>query len=161
MVAGENVYSVYAIDDNGNKSQPTIITINYNKAGVVSTQQTTASSDLTSAVVKTFNGYKSSTVTVGVVKVEGTVKGAAKIVIDYVDGGKVLDSHTLGQFKVGDTSWKYFANVDGGNFKLGLNSYVIHTYDANGNAAPDVNFTITYNKSDATSQQTGTQQNTP
>lgn len=138
LFAGDNVYSFYAVDATGQKSKSAVVTISYNKPVI--------SENLTPPVVKTYNGKSDSVFTVSVVKVQGEVHGAAKVVVDYLEGGKVIDSHPLSQFKPGDTAWTYFANENGGNLKPGSNSYQVYAIDDKNNRSNSTNFTITYNK---------------
>lgn len=144
FLPGDNVYRVYAIDGSGKKSDSAEVTITYNKAKVTITDA------LSAPVVATFNGTTVSTVTTGVVKVEGTIKGADKLVVN---------DYTLSKFVSGSTSWVYFANESGGNLKPGVNQYEVYGVAPDGTKSAKVTFTITYNKA-ATSTPTGTQQTT-
>lgn len=139
--AGENSYSFYAIDANGKKSDSADVKITYNKAAVTITDA------LTAPLVAKFNGSSNSTVTVGVVKVEGTVAGAEKMVIN---------DFQLGKFVSGDKTWTYFANENGDNLKPGANNYEAYAVDAQGNKSAITKFTITYNKPATTPTSTPT-----
>jgi len=128
---GDNTYSFYAVDSKGNKSSAAEITITYNKAKVEITDA------LADPVVLTFNGSSSSTVTADTVKVEGSIKGAEKVVVS---------DYTLSKFVPGSLTWSYTAKEAGGNLKPGLNEYEVYGIDADGNKSVVVKFTITYNK---------------
>lgn len=146
--SGNNIYRFYAVDAKGQKSDSTEITIVYNKPKVTEA--------LTAPVVLSFNGGNSSTVTMGVVKVEGEIHGAQKVVVN---------NFTLGKFEPGSTRWIYYANENGDNLKPGLNEYEAYGIDSDGKESSRVKFTITYNKAGITqgtaqTQQTGTQQKT-
>ncbi len=128
---GENVYDIYAVDSKGVKSEAAQVKLVYESAVVEITEP------LTLPVVKTFNGLTTSTVETGIVKVEGEIKGAAKVVVN---------DYELSKFKPGDLTWVYYANENGGNLKPGVNEYSVYGVDEEGNKSQVVTFTITYNK---------------
>ncbi len=147
---GLNVYSFYVLDEKGKRSNPATIRVTYTPNVVtppaVPTPAATpsaispsldASETLTKPVVLSFNGVKSSTVATSVVKVEGEVHGAQKMVV----GG-----FTLQKFVPGSTHWIFYANENGGNLKAGSNEYEAYGIDANGKESEHAKFTITYNK---------------
>ncbi|MBU1954119.1 FecR domain-containing protein [Patescibacteria group bacterium] len=131
LLSGENVYKVYAVDKDGNRSTPAKITITYNKDAV------TIEDKLTNPVVLTFNGSTSSVVDTDTVTVEGSIKGAEKVVVN---------GYTLSQFEAGATTWKYVARESVGNLKSGENEYEVYGIDPDGNKSAVTKFTITYNK---------------
>jgi len=143
---GENIYNFYAVDASGNKSDSAEVRITYNKKTVEITDP------LSPPKVLTYNGAASSDVTVSVVKVEGSVAGAEKIVVN---------GYTLSKFEAGTKSWIYFANEEGGNLTSGLNEYEVYAVDPQGNKSEVVKFTITYNKPAGSTQQTSTTTPTP
>ena len=74
---------------------------------------------------------------VGIVKVEGEVHGAAKVVVN---------GFTLGKFQSGSTRWIYYANENGDNLKPGINQYEAYAIDADGKESERTKFEIIYNK---------------
>jgi len=134
LVSGENVYKVYAVDKDGNRSDAAKIIITYNKEAVVIEDK------LTDPEVLTFNGADSSIVDTDIVTVEGSIKGAEKVVVN---------GYTLSQFEAGATTWKYVARESVGNLNPGENTYEIYGVDPDGNKSAVVKFTITYNKAGA------------
>jgi len=128
---GDNVYKVYAVNANGQKSDPAQVTITYNK------EKVEISDALSAPTVDSFNGSTSSTVTTDTVKVVGSVKGAEKVVVN---------GYTLGAFQAGSTTWTYSAKESLGNLKPGVNEYEVYAVDEEGNKSAVVKFTITYNK---------------
>ncbi len=98
---------------------------------------------LAAPFVLTFNGQNisrnsmSAETNLGVVKVEGEVHGAAKVVIN---------GFTLGKFQPGSTKWIYYANENGDNLKPGLNKYEAYAVDADGKESEHTQFEIIYNK---------------
>jgi hypothetical protein len=137
---GDNVYRVYAVDADGNKSDPATVTIVYEKEKVDITDA------LVAPAVTSFNGSSSSTVTTDVVKIVGSVKGAEKVVVN---------GYTLGAFQAGATSWSYSAKEALGNLKPGVNDYEVYAIDEEGNKSAVVKFTITYNKPAGSGTTTG------
>lgn len=132
--AGENIYRFYAVDAAGKKSDSADVHITYNKAAVVITDT------LSAPQVLKFNGSASpsaSTVTVSVVKIEGSVAGAEKM---FVNG------YQLSKFVAGDKTWTYYANEAGGNLVPGVNNYEAYAVDPQGNKSDVTRFSITYNK---------------
>jgi hypothetical protein len=141
LLKGDNVYSFYAFNADGDKSDAAEVTITYNKPDVTITDA------LTAPKVLTFNGAESSVVKVDAVTVAGEIKGAEKVVVnDYV----------LSKFEPGSTSWSYSAKESVGNLKPGINEYEVYGVDADGNKSDVVKFTITYNKSGAATSQQST-----
>lgn len=98
---------------------------------------------LTTPFVLTFNGANisrnsmSAETNVGVVKVEGEVHGAVKMVVN---------GFTLTKFQPGATRWIYYANENGDNLKPGLNEYEAYAIDADGKESERLKFEIIYNK---------------
>jgi hypothetical protein len=137
---GQNIYNFYAVDASGKKSDSAEIRITYNKTAVEVTDT------LTAPKVVSYNGGTSNTVTVSVVKVDGSVAGAEKVVVN---------GYTLGKFVAGSKTWTYFANEEGGNLKPGLNEYEVYAVDPQGVKSTVTTFTITYNKPAGTATTSG------
>ena len=140
--SGDNTYLFYAVDKSGKRSDPADIKITYNKPVPVITEA------LTAPVVLKYNGSGSSTVTVGVVKVDGEIHGAAKVIVN---------GYTLSKFEPGSTTWTYYANENGGNLKPGVNQYEVYGVGPDGKESDHVTFSITYNKPEVSTQQTTVQ----
>lgn len=128
---GRNVYQVVAVAGGIRSTDITQLVVNYEKAAVEITDA------LTAPKVLQYNGSTSSTTTTGVVKVEGEVHGADKVVVN---------GYTLGKFVSGSSSWVYYANEQGGNLTPGVNNYEVYAVDPKGNKSAVTAFTITYNK---------------
>ena len=62
-------------------------------------------------------------VTSRVATLQGTVSGAAKVIVN---------DYTLQQFNVGDTTWKYFANADFDLMREGENTYEVYAENSEG-----------------------------
>ncbi len=149
LKSGENNYSFYAVDAEGNKSESTLLTLTYNKPAVTITDA------LTAPEVETFNGGPSSTVSVDTVKVEGYVKGAEKVVIN---------DYALSKYEAGSTKWIYTAKESFGNLKPGLNEYEVYAVAPDGTKSAVTKFTITYNKpasEDSAAEASGAQGTAP
>jgi len=56
----------------------------------------------------------------------------------------VVNGFVLKKFKVGDTTWTYFANASYDLMKEGANTYEVHTVDADGNKSPSVTVKVMY-----------------
>lgn len=136
---GQNIYNFYAVDASGKKSDPAEVRITYSKTAVEVTDA------LSAPKVVSYNGGTSNTVTVSVVKVDGSVSGAEKIVVN---------GYTLSKFVPGAKTWTYYANEEGGNLKPGLNEYEVYALDPQGNKSAVTKFTITYNKPAGTTTST-------
>jgi len=144
--AGTNDYSFYAVDANGNRSDAAEVSITYNKT------PTTVTGTLTAPQVTSYNGATgsaASTVKTGVVNVQGSVAGAASVVVN---------GYKLSKFQPGDTTWTYYANEGGGNLNPGLNTYEAYAVDPSGNKSAVTTFTITYNKPAGSTTTTGSTQ---
>lgn len=147
---GENLYKVYAEDEEGNRSAPDEITITYDPDGESADEEeeededVTVEGDLTAPEVSTYNGSNSSTVSSSTVTILGSVSGAAKVVV----GG-----YELSQFKPGDTQWKYVASEALGNLEPGENEFTVYALDADGNKSSVTTFTVTYEKDGSTDEE--------
>ncbi len=148
LLKGDNVFYFYAIDKNGDKSTAAEVKIVLEDDTEES--EVVVTGDLTAPTVLTFNGETSSTVTVDSVTVTGEIKGAAKVVVN---------GYTLSKFTAGSASWSYTAKESLGNLNPGVNKYSVYGVDADGNKSEVVEFTITYNKPEA-SDTTGTTETT-
>ncbi len=128
---GENIYDFYAVDEKGNKSGTTQLIINYDKVAPE------IKDDLEAPKPLTFNGSTSSDVKVGIVKIEGIVKGAEKVVVN---------GYTLSKFIPGDTKWIYTANESYGNFNAGINEFEAYALAPDGTKSDVSRFTVNYDK---------------
>lgn len=140
---GANTYNVYAVNAEGIKSAPAVLTVSYGNTATDRQEDSDVdiSADLTAPGVTTFNGSSSSVTTQNTVKVSGTVQGAAKVVVN---------GYTLQQFTPGATTWSYTARESLGNLKPGTNTYTVYALDEDGNKSEVTTFTITYNKPQVT-----------
>lgn len=137
LESGDNTYYFYATDEKGNKSDAAEITITNEKQAVE------ISGSLAAPVVLSFNGSSSPIVTTDVVKIDGSISGAEKVVVnDFV----------LTKFEPGASTWSYSAKEALGNLKPGVNEYQVYGIDQEGNKSEVVKFTITYNKEEGTQE---------
>jgi len=134
---GENKYEVYAFNQDGEKSEPAEIVINYDVS------ETEITDELADPKVLTYNGSGSNEVTTGAVRVDGEIKGALKVVVN---------GYELSKFVPGSTSWTYYANETAGNLKPGRNEYSVYGIGADGSKTAEVEFTIVYDKPQNTSE---------
>jgi len=142
LKSGDNIYKVYAVDEEGNKSDAAKITVTYNKKVV------TLDEALVDPKVVSFNGGSDSIVDTNVVTVVGSVEGAEKVIVN---------GYTLSKFSAGATEWRYVASEAAGNLTSGVNEYEVYAVDPDGNKSSVVKFTVTYNKNESSSdtQQSG------
>lgn len=126
-IPGTNRFHIIAVDAKGLKSEPTELTLLYDKAK--------PSVSLKAPVTLGFNGQTSSETIEDTVKVEGSIgKGIVKVYVnDFV----------LTQYVPNSETWIYFAKPQYGNLKEGVNSYEIYGLDADGRKTPVTKFTIT------------------
>lgn len=129
LKSGKNIYKVFAVDADGNRSEPAEIEITLEKE-VVEIEE-----DLEAPKVVSFNGGSSSVVDKGTVVIEGTVVGAEKVVVD---------DYVLSQFQPGDKTWKYTASVEYENLKPGENVFEVYAVGPDGKKSAVVEFTVTY-----------------
>lgn len=76
------------------------------------------------------------------IAIEGTIEvGTGNTVTVTWDGNN--QAYTLGGYAPGDTNFRYVADADYGNLKLGQNVYTVIAYDVAGNVSNTVTITIT------------------
>lgn len=129
LVVGENLYRVTVKDEAGNESEPTEITVVYEKPDYGS---------LTAPIVLSYNGSLSPEVLLEPVKVVGKVSGAAKVVVN---------SYELKSFAPGSTEWVYAAAVKYENLKPGENVYEVYAVSPDGTKSEVTTFKIIYTPS--------------
>lgn len=131
---GENVYKFYSLDENGDPSSKTTLTVTY--GGSEATEEDLDLGALTQPTVDSFNGTEDTAFDVDTVKVVGTVSGAESVTVS---------GYTLQAFGPGDTTWVYYAKESLGNMDPGENNYTVVATAPDGTTT-QTNFTITYNK---------------
>ncbi|MFA5793273.1 MAG: FecR domain-containing protein [Candidatus Gracilibacteria bacterium] len=84
-----------------------------------------------------------STIQKDAIAIEGSIlAGEASIVTITWDGNN--QPYTLGGFAPGDANFRYVADIDYGNFKIGSNTYTVTAYDADGKASNTVTVVVNY-----------------
>ena len=153
---GENLFTVYAINDAGTKSPPVSLTIMLGGEGE-GVMSSAASSGATSSEAEQVSedtlpandpidpgtlkvtapaegtSYASST---GSLLIEGTVSASTASV--WVNGYK------LRLYTPGKTFWNYIADARLGTLKKGTNTYVVNARNAEGKILDTLTYTVTY-----------------
>ncbi len=158
MIDGSNVFNVYAVDANGNKSAAAVITILHGPGteDVVSSLSSSVSSSSPSGLLNLHSLPTNAPLTPGILHVTG-----APVLPDFVATGTgfVLEgttsAHTasmwvndyqLRLYTPGKTYWNYLASPSLRTIKPGKNVYHIVARDSTGKILDALDFTVTYQK---------------
>ncbi|MBI2453880.1 FecR domain-containing protein [Candidatus Peregrinibacteria bacterium] len=130
LVPGENRFTFVAFGKDGKRSDPTDLTVLYDKPR--------EPSDLSAPKIDAFNDVSASSSSVEVfedsVKVGGAIgKGIVKV---YVN------DFPLSQYVPDSGKWFYYAKTQYGNLKEGVNEYAVFGVDADGKKTPPISFSI-------------------
>ncbi len=153
LIRGSNVFTIYALDENGRKSTPTNITIVVDPAAVASVTPlpTTSSSAASQPPLK-----QNAPLTPGTLTVTAPVAGTAaevtekEVVIEGTTSANTasisVNGYTLSLYLAGKTTWNYIASVDLTTMKEGKNTYRIVSRNADGEILDVLEYTMTYTK---------------
>ncbi len=148
MKYGLNTFTIYALDEAGNKSLPKVINVYLRRADeditleqafggiVLAPQEGDLGATLTAPIILEPNGGRSFETS----DPKNTLKGVAP------DGASKIqvNEFVLKQFKPGDKTWQYFAWAEYDTLKPGKNTYNVWAIDANGKKSPAATIEITY-----------------
>ncbi len=135
LIAGKNVFKIYAVDSSGQKGDMVYLTLYYDDKGTTNTNANsgTTTGRLSVPVITSPNGGKDYETSETSITIGGTVDArAAKVVVN----GYVLTKYTPGS-----TSWQYFPTLI-----EGINTYSVYAMDKDGNRSPTVTLRVTYKK---------------
>lgn len=143
MKPGPNVFTVFAVDADGNKSPPRSITIVYEPVSA-----------------PTGSGYQpllkqNPPLTPGVLSVEKPAQGTSATTSEketVIEGWTSPDTasisingYTLSLYLAGKTTWNYVASTEFGTMKRGKNVYRIVARNAGGEILDVLEYTMTFN----------------
>ncbi|MBI3331490.1 FecR domain-containing protein [Candidatus Peregrinibacteria bacterium] len=152
MKQGANVYDVYAIDAEGNRSGKATITIVLGEGieGVVSSAQSSTPSTADPATLPT-----NDPIAPGTLAVKGPTPGSAHTATGsefLIEGTTVpqtasvwVNDYKLQLYAPGKTFWNYIASAALNTMKPGKNVYAIVTRNAEGKILDKMEYTVTYN----------------
>jgi hypothetical protein len=153
LKAGENVFNIFALDANGNKSDPATLTIVYDDGTLA---PTSSAGGTTSAAPQPDETAlpQNAPLSPGTLKVTGPTEGTTHT----ATGGELLlegttsaetasvwvNGYKLQLYVAGKTYWNYIASTAFGNLKKGTNIYRIVTRDVDNRILDRVDYTVTY-----------------
>jgi hypothetical protein len=145
LKSGENIFTVYAIDADGNKSDPRSITIVVEGTGTSTGTGSTASQP----PIKQNPPIEPGTLTVDA-PVAGTsmetdqkeivIEGRTSAMTNSIS----VNGYTLSLYKAGKTTWNYIASVDLETMKRGRNVYRVVSRNADGEILDVLEYVITF-----------------
>ncbi len=143
MVAGKNVYTVYVLDADGNRSQPRSITINFSLSGPLTGTGTTEpplkqNAPLmpgTLSVQTPAAGNEATTDQKEVILAGSTAAETYSVSIN---------GYTLSLYLPGKTTWNYIASTDLTTMKRGRNVYRIVSRNKDGEILDVLEYTINF-----------------
>lgn len=149
LLFGPNIFSVYAVDADGNRSAPATITIVYQGSGGLG--GTGASTNSASSSVSLSNNPP---LTPGVLSVTAPVAGTSAEVADeetLIEGKTSAETdavwvndYKLSLYLPGKTTWNYIASTEYKTLKEGQNVYRIVARNKNGEVLDKFEYTMTY-----------------
>lgn len=148
---GKNVFTIYALDENGRRSTPTTITIIVDPtAGAASSAGGTASATSQPPL------KQNPPLLPGTLKVTGPVAGTAAEITEsevLLEGTTSPDTasisvngYTLSLYVAGKTTWNYIASTELTTLKEGKNVYRVVSRNADGEILDVLEYTMTYAK---------------
>lgn len=153
MQAGDNVYRVSALDAEGNRSDPAIITIVYDPSAPSSGTVSSASPSV--PAVNEDDLPQNDPLSPGTLRVTGPSAGSSHSTTDeeiLLEGTTAaatasvwVNGYRLQLFEAGGTYWNYIANTDFGNLEPGENTYRIVARDTENRILDTFVYTVTYN----------------
>ncbi|OGJ56627.1 hypothetical protein A3D88_02505 [Candidatus Peribacteria bacterium RIFCSPHIGHO2_02_FULL_52_16] len=154
FIQGENIFSVVAIDDAGNKSEPAVLKIILGEGteGVIAEGQASSAAPVTETPAELPNN---APLKPGSLVVTGPTAGTAHTATGsefLIEGTTIpetasvwVNDYELQLYVDGKTFWNYIANTEYGNLKRGKNVYVIVTRNARNEILDKLEYTVTYN----------------
>ena len=156
---GENIFDVYALDAQGNKSAPVRLTVIYDDGTLPSASSTgttgsAASAGAASSQLNEASLPNNDPLAPGTLTVTGPTAGTSHT----ATGGELLiegatsnttstlwvNGYQLQLYKPGVTWWNYIASERFGNLKKGTNTYRITARDSEGRVVDRMVYTVTY-----------------
>lgn len=158
LKAGTNIYDVYALDAQGQKSTPVRITIllEAGTEGVVTGgSAASAGSTSSAAVIDEATLPKNDPLMPGTLSVTGPTPGATHTATgsEFLLEGTTpketstvwVNGYRLQLYKAGTTFWNYIAKTEFGTLKRGTNTYVITARNEKNEIVDTFTYTVTYN----------------
>ncbi len=152
---GENVFTVYAINDAGRKSEPAVLTIvlGGEGEGVINTNTGSAGSSAPE-ITSEEQLPKNAPLKPGTVQVTGPVPGTqftstgSAFLLEGTNPPETasvwVDGYKLRLFTPGKTFWNYIADPALGTLKKGVHTYIINARNAQGEILDTTTYTVTY-----------------
>jgi hypothetical protein len=155
---GTNTYDVYALDANGNKSQPARITILLEPGteGVVSSGGGSSTASASSvAPIDESQMPTNAPLEPGSITITGPAAGSSYTATgsEFLLEGTTskntanvwVNGYRLQLYKPGATTWNYIAKAEFNTLKPGKNVYKINARNANNEIIDSFEYTVTYN----------------
>jgi len=153
---GQNSYTAFAVDSQGNRSESRTLTFNYlgmADGGVVPATNNTSTNTTNTNEVTTVTAPSNDVMAPVFVypKVSPFETSASKVTLRGTVDPSVtaveVNGYRLKQFQAGSGTWKYLANADMGNMSEGENTFTVQTYIGN-NKSKSTSVNIVYRPMD-------------
>ncbi len=157
LKAGTNVFDVYALDANGNKSEPVRLTILQEEGieGVVSSAAAaTSSAGSTPTVIDETTLPQNAPLEAGTLQVTGptaglshTATGSEFVIVGTTSPNTAsvwVNGYQLQLYKAGKTTWNYIASEELKTLKKGANTYRVVARDKEQKIVDAVTYTVNY-----------------
>ncbi len=147
---GENTFTVYAMDADGNRSPTRTITIIFTPGNIQSGTGSTSNLSSSQPAIK-----QNPPLSPGVLIVDKPVSGVSAVTSEkeiVIEGRTSADTasisingYTLSLYLSGKTTWNYIASTELGTLKRGKNVYRVVARNATGEILDVLEYTITFN----------------
>jgi Glucodextranase, domain B len=158
LKAGENIFNIYALDAQGNKSDPATIIIVYDDGTLTPAPSSAGSTggSVSSAATQPDETKlpQNDPLAAGTLKVTGPTEGLShtatggELLIEGTTSAQTasvwVNGYKLQLYVAGKTYWNYIANEAFGNLKKGTNVYRIVTRDSDNRILDRVEYTVTW-----------------
>lgn len=151
---GENIFTVFAINDAGKKSEPATLTVLLGGEGEGVISSGSASSGASSEITSEEDLPKNAALKPGTVLVTGPLPGTQFTSTGsafLIEGSTPSDTasvwvngYKLRLYSPGKTFWNYIADPALGTLKKGVHTYIINARNAKGELLDSVTYTVTY-----------------
>ncbi|MDD5751300.1 MAG: FecR domain-containing protein [Candidatus Peribacteraceae bacterium] len=153
---GENLFTVYAINDVGTKSPPVSLTIilGGEGEGVVSSAASSGAASSVPEQVSEDDLPTNDPIEPGMLKVTAPAEGTAYTTatgslliegsVSATTASVWVNGYKLRLYSAGKTFWNYIADVNLGTLKKGANTYVVNARNAEGQLLDTLTYTVTY-----------------